>query len=148
MTEQDVANALTVSQFLGIGGAAITVVCQYRFGRTLPILLGVWGGAYGIFMITGAIDGSAYWVGVGLFNLLWNLFMPYMLAILAKFDDHGRFVSQGTAMQFIGYAVGPYIAAQIAASEVASSSFDGVNISAVVIFVVAALLILPASRSA
>lgn len=146
MGEQEVANALTISQFLGVAGALLASVLQYRFGRNLPIFLGVWGGAYGVFLLTGVIDATAYWLGVCAFNLLWNLTVPYMLAILARFDDAGRFVSQGVAIQFLGYAVGPYIASQLV-SQGAAQPFDPVNLAAVVLFVASALLLLPINLS-
>ena len=144
MAGQQVANALTVSQFLGIAGALLASALAYRLGQSIPLLVGIWGGAAGIFMLLGDVSLVFYWFGVCLFNLLWNLTVPYMLALLAKFDDTGQFVSQGVSMQFIGYAVGPYIASQLF-TEGAAHPFDVVNLVAVVIFAVSVLLLLPVS---
>ena len=117
MAEQSVANALTTSQFLGIAGAFLAVVLEVRLGRLLPLAIGIIGGAASIYLLVGDGDGdisaNRYWIGVCGFNFLWNLSMPYMLATLADFDLRGRMVVHGVSMQFIGYAVGPFIAAQL-----------------------------------
>ena len=137
--EQAVANALTVSQFLGIAGAFLAVVLDLRIGRLIPLAIGVLGGAASIFMLVGEIGGSVFWVGVCGFNFLWNLSMPYLLATLADFDHRGRIVVHGVSMQFLGFAIGPFVAAQL----FAAGGFDRVNLVGAGLFVVAAILLFP-----
>lgn len=139
MAEQAVANALTMSQFLGIAGAFLAVVLEARFGRILPLAFGVLGGAASIYLLIGDIDGAIFWFGVCSFNFLWNLSMPYLLATLADFDHRGRIVVHGVSMQFIGFAVGPYIASQL----LGIGGYDLVNGTGVALFVAAAILLLP-----
>ena len=143
MAEQSVANALTTSQFLGIAGAFLAVVLEVRLGRLLPLAIGIIGGAASIYLLVGDGDGdisaNRYWIGVCGFNFLWNLCMPYMLATLADFDLRGRIVVHGVSMQFIGYAVGPFIAAQL----LGIGGYDSIYSTATVLFVIAALFLLP-----
>ena len=139
MAEQAVANALTVSQFLGIAGAFVAVVMEIRFGRMLPLAVGVLGGAASIYLLVGDIGGSLFWAGVCGFNFLWNLSMPYLLAMLADFDHRGRIVVHGVSMQFVGFAIGPFIAAQL----LTRGGYDLVNLSGVGLFVMAAVLLVP-----
>jgi predicted MFS family arabinose efflux permease len=138
MGEQAVANALTVSQFLGIAGAFLAVLFEVRLGRLLPLAIGILGGAASIYYLVGDIGSTEYWIAVCGFNFLWNLSMPYLLATLADFDHRGRIVVHGVSMQFIGYAVGPAIAARLL-----GFGYDVINTTAVVLFVAAALLLLP-----
>jgi len=138
MAEQSVANALTVSQFLGIAGAFLAVIFELRLGRLLPLAIGVIGGAGSVYYLVGDIRGAEYWIGVCGFNFLWNLSMPYLLATLADFDHRGRMVVHGVSMQFIGYAVGPAIAARLL-----GFGYDVINTTAAILFVAAALLLLP-----
>ena len=70
-------------------------------------------------------------------DFLWNLSMPYLLATLADFDIRGRMVVHGVSMQFIGYAVGPAIAAQLL-----GFGYGVINTTAAILFVAAALLLL------
>lgn len=139
MGEQAVANALTLSQFLGIGGALLAVIFEARLGRLLPLGVGILGGAASIYLLVGDIGSAVYWTGVGGFNLLWNLTVPYLFATLADFDTRGRIVVHGVSMQFLGFAIGPYVAAQL----VEAGGYDLVNLSGVALFVLSAVLILP-----
>jgi len=138
MAEQSVAWALTVSQFLGIAGAFLAVVFEVKLGRLLPLAFGVIGGAASVYYLVGDIGGAEFWIGVCGFNFLWNLSMPYLLATLADFDHRGHIVVHGVSMQFIGYAVGPAIAARLL-----GFGYDVINTTAAILFVAAALLLLP-----
>lgn len=82
---------------------------------------------------------SLFWIGVCGFNFLWNLSMPYLLATLADFDLRGRIVVHGVSMQFIGYAIGPFIAAQL----LELGGFSLINGTSAVLFAVSAVLLLP-----
>ena len=139
MPEQDVAWALTISQFLGIAGAFLAVVFEIRFGRILPLAIGILGGAGSVYLLVGEISADRYWLAVCGFNFLWNLSMPYLLATLADFDSRGTIVVHGVSMQFIGYAIGPFLAARL----LSVGGFDCVNFTAAVLFSGAAVLLIP-----
>lgn len=139
MTEQAVANALTISQFLGVAGAFLVVVLELRVGRLIPLVFGVLGGAASIGLLLGDIGGSVFWLGVCGFNFFWNLSVPYLLAMLADFDHRGRIVVHGVSMQFLGFAIGPFIGSKL----LSVGSYDLVNGIAVVMFVVALLVVVP-----
>lgn len=139
MAEQAVANTLTISQFLGIAGAFVVVVLELRLGRMLPLAIGIFGGAASIYLLVGEIDSWIFWIGVCGFNFMWNLSMPYLLATLADFDHRGRIVVHGVSMQFVGFAIGPFIAARL----LGVGGYDLVNSTGVVLFVVAAFILVP-----
>ena len=139
MGEQSVANALTASQFLGIAGAFLVVVFEKRFGRVWPLVVGIVGIAGFIYLLVGDLRPSGFWIAVCGFNFLWNLSMPYLLATLAQFDYRGRTVVHGVSMQMIGLAIGPFMAAQL----LVRGGYDLVNVAGAILFVAAALVILP-----
>ena len=139
ISEQGVANVLTISQFLGIAGAFIAVILQVKIGRVIPLMVGLLGGGLSVYFLVGVVDYFYYSAGVYLFNLLWNLSMPYLLATLADFDRTARIVTWGVAMQMIGTAIGPSVAAYI----LNLSNYDNVYMIATVLFIVSALLLLP-----
>lgn len=143
ISEQSVANALTVSQFLGIAGAITAVVFEVRFGRILPMMVGIFGGAAGIALILGTPTVLLYTAGVCLFNFLWNLTMPYLMATLAGYDSKGKVVAMGVALQMLGYALGP----AMAASLLGAGGYDLINSIAIGLFVFAALLLTPGLRA-
>jgi predicted MFS family arabinose efflux permease len=139
MEEQAVANALVASQFLGIAGAFLAVLFESRFGRLAPLMVGIFGGAASIYVLVGHLESSGFWLAVCSFNFLWNLSMPYLLATLAEFDHRGRIVVHGVSMQFVGYAIGPFVAAQL----LTRGGYDLVNTTGVALFVISAIIILP-----
>jgi len=143
ISEQSVANALTVSQFLGIAGAITAVIFEVRFGRILPMMLGIFGGAAGIAFILGTPTLLLYTAGVCLFNFLWNLTMPYLMATLAGYDSKGKVVAMGVALQMLGYALGP----AVAASLLGAGGYDLINSIAIGLFVFSALLFTPGLRA-
>jgi len=143
ISEQSVANALTVSQFLGIAGAMTAVIFEVRFGRILPMMIGIFGGALGIAFILGTPTLLLYTAGVCLFNFLWNLTMPYLMATLAGYDSKGKVVAMGVALQMLGYALGP----AVAASLLGAGGYDLINSIAIGLFVFSALLLAPGLRA-
>ncbi len=140
MEEQAVANALTVSQFAGIAGALVVTVLQTAIGRAIPLLFGIWGGAFGVFLLIENTVPLIFWLGVCTFNGLWNLSVPYIFAMLSKIDENGRSITQGTAMQFIGFAVGPFIASIVVGSQ---SDYATVNTIAIVLFALVGVALIP-----
>jgi MFS family permease len=143
ISEQSVANALTISQFMGIAGALMAVFFELRFGRIFPMMLGIIGGAFGIAMILGGPSALMYVAGVCVFNFLWNLTMPYLMAALAGYDPTGKVVAMGVALQLLGFAVGPAIAAMLLDAD----GYDFINSIAIALFVVAAILLVPGLRA-
>ncbi len=141
MEAQAVGQAIFVSQMFGIVGALGAVFLEAKIGRFIPLMIGIFGGAAGIYLLLGGVSVSEFWYGVCIFNLLWNLSMPYLLGTMAEFESTGRMVVFGVAMQMVGLAVGPFIAARI----VEHGGFDGVNATAIGFFVASALLIIPAA---
>ena len=139
MAEQAVANALTVSQFLGIAGAFLAVIFEARLGRLAPLMISIFGTAACIYLLVGNADPNVYWIAVCGFNFLWNVSMPYLLATLADFDHRGRLVVHGVSMQFVGYAIGPYAAAIL----LTRGGYDLVNGTGAILFAVAALVLIP-----
>jgi predicted MFS family arabinose efflux permease len=105
-------------------------------------MVGILGGAFGIYLLLGEIAFLYYALGVCIFNLLWNVVMPYMLATLADFDSRGRMVVMGVSAQMIGTASGPAIAAML----LGDGDYDRVNTTAIVLFIVSAFVILPGIR--
>ncbi|MBT6210343.1 MAG: hypothetical protein HOI35_10015 [Woeseia sp.] len=78
-------------------------------------------------------------LAVGVYNFLWNLSHPYLLGAMASFDRRGRVVVYAVAMQMIGLAVGPFLAATV----ITEGEFDRVNKLGAALFLVSFILILP-----
>ena len=139
LTEQQVANGLTVSQFAGIAGALGAALTAGRYGRALPLSIGILGGAATLYFLVGRFSATLYLVAVTVYNLAWNFTHPYLLGAMASFDRRGRVVVYAVAMQMLGLAIGP----SLAASVIREGIYVNVNLLGGALFLVSAALILP-----
>ena len=139
LSEQEVANGLTLSQFAGIAGAVLAAVVANRFGRSLPLTIGILGGALCLYFLVGRFEFLIFALAVGVYNFAWNLTHPFLLAAMASFDRRGRVVVYAVAMQMIGLAIGP----GLAASVISQGQYINVNRLGAGLFVMSLLLILP-----
>ena len=140
IAEQEVANSLSFSQFLGMAGSFTAAVLGARFGRDLMLSLGIIGSALPLLFLFGAPDALSYLLIVAVFQYTWNLTHPYLLAAMASFDASGKMVVYATAMQFLGVSAGPAAAALL----VGEDSYRAVLSLGIVLFLVSLALILPA----
>ena len=137
--EQAVANGLTLSQFAGIAGAMLAAIMAHRFGRAWPLTIGILGGAACLYFLIGSFEFLVYATAVCIYNFAWNMTHPFLLASMASFDRRGRVVVYAVAMQMVGLAVGP----GLAASVISEGNYVNVNWLGAALFIVSLLLILP-----
>ncbi|MEX2495136.1 MAG: MFS transporter, partial [Woeseia sp.] len=137
--EQQVANGLTMSQFAGIAGAFLAAVIGKRYGRSLPLTVGILGGALCLYFLVGELEFLIFALAVSLYNFAWNLTHPYLLAAMASFDRRGRVVVYAVAMQMVGLAIGPSLAAFV----IESGHYVRVNVLGAALFVLSLAFVLP-----
>jgi len=139
LSVQEVANGLTLSQFAGIAGAMLAAIMSNRFGRSLPLTVGILGGALCLYFLVGRYEFLVFVLAVGIYNFAWNMTHPFLLAAMASFDRRGRVVVYAVAMQMVGLAIGP----GLAASLISEGDYINVNWLGAGLFVVSLALILP-----
>lgn len=137
--EQQVANGLTISQFAGIAGALGAALLAQRAGRAGPLTLGILGGAAMLYLLVGQLGVVLFALAVSVYNFAWNFTHPFLLGSMASFDRRGRVVVHAVAMQMIGLAAGP----SLAASVISSGDYVNVNWLGAALFVLSLVLILP-----
>lgn len=139
LNEQAVANGLTLSQFAGIAGALLAAMLANRFGRSLPLTIGIIGGAICLYFLVGQFGFLLFALAVGIYNFAWNMTHPYLLGAMASFDRSGRVVVYAVAMQMVGLAAGPMLAAFV----ISEGEYINVNWLGAGLFVLSLALILP-----
>jgi MFS family permease len=137
--DQAVANGLMLSQFAGIAGALLAAVLAHRYGRSLPLTIGILGGVGCLYFLVGRFEFVVFAIAVGVYNFLWNMTHPFLLGAMASFDRRGRVVVYAVAMQMLGLAIGPYLAASV----ISEGDYINVNWFGAGLFVLSLLLILP-----
>jgi len=138
LTDQAVANGLMLSQFAGVGGALLAAVIANSYGRSIPLAVGILGGALCLYFLVGTFEFLAFAVAVCVYNFFWNLTHPFLLAAMASFDKRGRVVVYAVAMQMIGLALGP----ALAASLITEGVYINVNLLGAGLFLASLVLIL------
>ncbi len=120
LDDQEIAHALTVSQFFGVAGAMAVVLLANRIaGRSARIIMigGVAGaGALGTAAFTLPQSPDLFLVLNGLFQFTWNAGQPAILGAIAVADRSGRLLMIAVPMQFVGSAIGPALAALLLAA--------------------------------
>jgi MFS family permease len=139
LSEQQVATALTLSQIAGVAGALLPAMVGSRFGRWRPLTVGIVGGAVALTFLIGHFEYLPFILWVCVYNFFWNMTHPYLLGSMASFDRRGRVVVFAVAMQMLGLAIGP----ALAASVISPSHYDRVNWLAIGFFLVSWICILP-----
>ena len=142
MGEQSVANVLTISQFLGVAGALLAAMMAAKYGRSLPLGIAIIGCSAGVGWLLNDITYMVYATAVYLFNFMWNVAQPYLLAVMASFADGGKMIVRGVCLQMVGFAVGPYIGANLLGIE-GQETYTTVNLTGAILFFASWLLILP-----
>ena len=138
-TEQQVATGLTISQFLGIAGAFTVALLGMRFNRIVILTLGTLGGIIPLMFLFGLMGALVYGIAVGVFNYAANVMTPLLLAIIAGLDRTGRMVVHAVAMQMLGLAIGPALAAMV----INPGDYSNVNLLSMTLFALSLACILP-----
>ncbi len=139
LSEQHVATALTLSQIAGVAGALLPALIGSRFGRWRPLSIGIAGGAIALAFLVGHFEYLPFTIWVCAYNFFWNMTHPFLLGSMASFDRSGRVVVYAVALQMLGLAVGP----ALAASVISPSHYQRVNELAIAFFMVSWICILP-----
>ena len=145
LAEQAVANVLTLSQFLGVAGAFLAAMLATTIGRGIPLGVAMVGCGAGVAWLLSDMTYLVYSVAIYLFNFMWNVAQPYLLAVMASFADGGKMIVRGVCLQMIGFAIGPYIGANLLGAE-GPDMYQIVNLVGAALFIVSWVLILPAVR--
>ncbi len=146
ISEQGVANVLTISQFLGVAGAFLAAILAARIGRFIPVSIAVLGCGAGIALLLGDVNYFIYSTAVYLFNFLWNIAQPYLLAVMASFADGGKMIVRGVAIQMVGFATGPYLGATLL-EESGPAMYDLVNLAGASLFALSWVFLIPALKA-
>jgi predicted MFS family arabinose efflux permease len=113
LEDQAIGNSLSAAQLLGLAGAFLAIWIGDRYGSKWPIVLGIGinvGAAVGL-----ALSGNpiVYVTLTILWYAAYYFVIPYLLGVMAKLDDLGRWAVAVDAMWWLGDAAGPPVAGMI-----------------------------------
>lgn len=108
---QDVGNLLAVAQLFGVAGALVPVFLGARLGRMAPITLSLLASAGCLLALLFFGNKLVYALVIQFYMFFWLLFFPYLMGIVSELDPVGRLAGVSYALQSIGFAIGPALAA-------------------------------------
>jgi len=113
LTEHQVGVTLTGTDLAGLGGAAIAAALGTRFGRMIPIVIGIVMNTTAAVVLATCDDSVKFVLMVWLWNFAYYFVVPYLLGAMAELDDLGRWVIAADAVWQLGDGFGPGIAGTI-----------------------------------
>lgn len=109
LTIEQVGSVIGVSTLLGISGALLSTWVGTRFGRVLPIILGL-SAMGGSWLIMCLFQTPAVFIGGMIVNGISFLFnVSFLVGMSATLDKWGRWASIAAGFQLLGSILGPVI---------------------------------------
>ena len=144
LEETTIGYALGISQLAAIFGALLAAAAAQRFGRFLPILIALVGQLWVLWVLVGQFSAWSFYAGACAYQGLYVMATSYQLGVIAHLDSKGKFIVVMTALQGLGAALGPSIAAGL----INEGDYSGINTAAAVTLIVSLCLFLYLAHSA
>lgn len=126
LEESTIGYALGISQLAAICGALLAAGAAQRFGRFLPLLIALVGQLWVLWVLVGQFSAWAFYAGACAYQGLYVMATSYQLGVIAHLDSKGKFIVVMTALQGLGAALGPSIAAAL----IDDGAYSGINVAA------------------
>ena len=120
--------ALGASQIAAVAGGILAAIASDRFGRIAPLALALTGQLAVLWLLAGQFALPSYVVGACLYQGLYIIATCYMLGVIAKLDEGGKYVVVMNAVLGVGVALGPSIAAAL----IRPGDYSGINLAAAI----------------
>lgn len=143
LSREFVSTSVGASTWIGTLGCLLVIAIGTKYGRTLPLAIGLVVTLVGIWCLHYADRRALFFFANGITGISWSLVMPYLLGLASAFDRSGRSAALGGFASKMGLASGPFIGAVLLRGDQYSLL---INLSCFGILL-CALAALPAARS-
>jgi len=143
LEDSTIGYALGISQLAAIFGALLAAGAAQRFGRFLPLLLALLGQLWVLWVLVGQFSSWSFYAGACAYQGLYVMATSYQLGVIAHLDSKGKFIVVMTALQGLGAALGPSIAAGL----ISDGDYSRINAASTVALVVSLGLFLVLARA-
>ena len=104
-----ISNILTTANIISISGGALVYLIGTKYGRTLPLIIGISTSAIFTFLLHYSDNVSIYFIANTFTGIAWGFTIPYILGLCATFDIHGQMAALAGFISKMGLATGPLI---------------------------------------
>jgi predicted MFS family arabinose efflux permease len=109
LSEHDVNFAVSLCTFIGILGAAASIVVTYRIGIITPLVISALAAVVSVCYMRSNSAG-VYAIALSVFTFAWMIFATLQFAVIAAADPVGTATIGMSAAWYAGFAIGPYMA--------------------------------------
>ena len=134
-----IGSTLGLSVLAGIVGAFMASLIADRINRFWPMCIAMTGQLVCLLFLVGKLSTTTYFIAVIIYQVCWNLWIPYQMSVVAAVDINGRFIVLITFFQALGIALGPLLAVQF----LTGSDYSPVIIIGVLFAIISLLLFFP-----
>jgi len=106
-------DSMTVIQLLALSGSFLAIWIGDRFGSKWPIVLGVGTNVAAAVAFSYSTNPTQFMILVFIWVGSYYFVVPYLLGLMARLDDLGRWAVAFDAMWWLGDAAGPPVAGMI-----------------------------------
>lgn len=104
-----ISNILTVANIISISGGALVYLIGTKYGRTLPLIIGISTSAIFTFLLHYSDNVPLYFIANTFTGIAWGFTIPYILGLCSTFDTHGQMAALAGFISKMGLATGPLI---------------------------------------
>ena len=112
-----IGSALGFSALAGIAGAGTVLMLAARLGRLPSMAIGIGLSMISLLPVFGGSGMPTFLLVTCVFNFAWNFTYPYLMGVIAHYDEAGEVAIYSLATQLLGLAAGPLIGSAILASQ-------------------------------
>ena len=109
LNNNEISNMLTVANLISISGGVLVYIIGTKFGRTLPLLLGITTSAVFTYLLHYSENINMYFVANTMTGIAWAFVIPYILGLCSSFDTNGQMAALAGFISKVGLASGPLI---------------------------------------
>jgi predicted MFS family arabinose efflux permease len=111
LVNNEVSNMLTIANIISISGGILVYIIGTKYGRTVPLVLGISISAIFTFLLHYSSNISIYFLANTVTGIAWAFVIPYILGLCASFDSHGQMAALAGFISKVGLATGPLVGA-------------------------------------
>lgn len=108
-----ISTSVGAATWVGITGCLLVIAIGTRYGRVLPLAIGLVVTLVGIWVLHFAANRFVFVLANCATGITWSLVMPYLLGLASAFDRTGRAAALGGFASKMGLASGPLLGALV-----------------------------------
>ena len=109
LVNTEISNLLTVANIISISGGLFVYVIGTKYGRTMPLFIGVSISAIFTYLLHYSENITMYFIANTVTGIAWAFVIPYIPGLCASFDSHGQMAALAGFVSKVGLATGPLV---------------------------------------